>query len=54
MDYLDRELMDYQSDQEAYCDICGEYSTEDWVCDCCKECERSSCICDEEDIYLGI
>lgn len=54
MDYLDRELMDYQSDQEAYCDICGEYSTEDWTCDCCRECERSKCHCEEEEVHLGI
>lgn len=48
MYYLDRELADYQESQEAYCDICGEYSTDDWTCDCCRECERSTCHCDDE------
>jgi hypothetical protein len=55
MDYLDYELMRYQEEQEAYCDICGEYSTEDWQCDCCRECEKSSCECsDEYEDILGV
>lgn len=54
MYYLDRELAEYQESQERYCDICGEYSDEDWQCDCCQECEETTCTCDEEDIYLGI
>ena len=48
MYYLDRELAEHQEDKAGYCDICGEYNTEDWVCECCTECERSTCHCDVE------
>lgn len=54
MDYLDRELMRYQDDCERFCDICGEYSDDDWQCDCCHECEHTYCVCEEEDEHLGI
>ena len=58
MDYLDYELMMYQEGQDATCDICGEYNSEEWRCDCCHDCDKtySACECglEEEEEILGI
>ena len=47
MYYLDRELADYQDDQDARCPVCHEFNDEDWACDCCYECESETCTCDD-------
>lgn len=49
MYYLDRELADYQDDQEARCPICYEYIDDEWTCNCCRECESETCTCDDEE-----
>lgn len=55
MDYLDRELMDYQNDQAQQCGICFEYVDNSWTCSCCHECEEASCTCDDEyENILGV
>jgi len=55
MDYLDRELMDYQNDQAQQCGICYEYCDDNWVCNCCHDCEKESCSCDDEyESILGV
>ena len=38
MDYLDYELQQYQADQDATCDTCGECILEEYY----------SCTCDED------
>ena len=44
MDYLDRELMEYQSYQDRTCEVCGECTHPDYY----------DCNCSEEDEHLGI
>lgn len=46
MDYLDWELARHQESQDAWCNICGEYSDNDWHCDCCRECEKTHSACE--------
>ena len=49
MYYLDRDLADYQDDQEARCPICYEHIDNEWTCNCCRECESETCTCDDEE-----